>query len=221
MGFHRGLPKRTEVIRVQIQENRCLPLTIVAIRISVKHLPKARKSLRRRLQDRFEDDYSTGNSSFGKETKGPEKKDCSGNSGSGRSWHNLSFGNVRTDSRKALQNGAERISKTISNVKVTFGNISQRFKISTRRRHRLEEQFTPDGSAAKSATPQTRSRHLLGRTPTKLYSPFGIESPRRAWGAWGKENFPSDSKSSEKSFKDTKQKRFFSLPKLTGFRNLR
>lgn len=88
-------------------------------------LPKARKSLRRRLQDRFEDDDSTANSSFGKETKGPEKKDCSGNSGSGRSWHNLSFGNVTTDSRKALQNGAERISKTISNVKVTFGNISQ------------------------------------------------------------------------------------------------
>lgn len=30
-------------------------------------------------------------------------------------------------------------------------------------------------------TPQTRSRQLLGRTPTKLYSPFGIESPRHAW----------------------------------------
>lgn len=30
-------------------------------------------------------------------------------------------------------------------------------------------------------TPQTRSRQLLGRTPTKLYSPFGIESPRHTW----------------------------------------
>ena len=86
---------------------------------------KGRKSLRRRLQDRFEDDDSTADSSLGKETKDSEKKDCSGNSGSRRSWHNLSFGNVTTDSRKALQSGAEKISKTISNVKVTFGNISQ------------------------------------------------------------------------------------------------
>lgn len=26
-------------------------------------------------------------------------------------------------------------------------------------------------------TPHTFSKHVLGRTPTKLYSPFGIDSP--------------------------------------------
>lgn len=32
--------------------------------------------------------------------------------------------------------------------------------------------MTPAG-----ATPHTFSKAVLGRTPTKLYSPFGIESP--------------------------------------------
>lgn len=82
---------------------------------------KGRKSLRRRLQDRFEDHDKSSSSSLGKD-KGLKKKDCSD---SGKSWHNLSIGNVTNDSRKALQTGAERISKTLSNVKVTFGSISQ------------------------------------------------------------------------------------------------
>ena len=81
------------------------------------------KNLRTRLQDRFEDNDLSANSSLGK-GKDAEKKDCSG---SGRSWHNLSFGSVTTDPRKVLQSGAEKISKSISNVKITFSNISQVF----------------------------------------------------------------------------------------------
>lgn len=47
----------------------------------------------------------------------------------------------------------------------------QRLRGPTRRRCRLENVDTP------MATPQTRSRRLLGRTPTRLYSPFSIETP--------------------------------------------
>lgn len=43
----------------------------------------------------------------------------------------------------------------------------------TRRRQILEEScMTPN-----CATPQTYSKRILGRTPTKLYSPFSIDSP--------------------------------------------
>ncbi|OAD58851.1 hypothetical protein WN48_10053 [Eufriesea mexicana] len=97
-----------------------------------------------------------------------------------RSWNNLTLGNMSADSRRALRSGAEKLSKTISSVRTTFGTISQKFKSSTRRRQRLEEQQSPN-SICKMQTPQTRSRQLLGRTPTKLYSPFGIESPRHTW----------------------------------------
>lgn len=35
----------------------------------------------------------------------------------------------------------------------------------------------------KFTTPTRRTRHILGRTPIKLYSPFAIETPndRSAW----------------------------------------
>lgn len=82
---------------------------------------QGRKSLRRRLQDRFDDNDKLSNNSIGKEKNSKKKQD----SDSGKSWHNLSLGNVTTDSRKVLQTGAEKISKTFSNVKVTFGSISQ------------------------------------------------------------------------------------------------
>lgn len=48
----------------------------------------------------------------------------------------------------------------------------QRFRTSTRRRYRLENE------SPQAVTPRTRTRCMLGRTPTKLYSPFGIETPQ-------------------------------------------
>ncbi|EZA59497.1 hypothetical protein DMN91_010468 [Ooceraea biroi] len=135
------------------------------------------RNLRQRLQDRFDkergsagDDVKSAKSKTSKTLK--ESAD--------RAWNNISLGNVSADSRRALRNGAEKLSRTISSVRTTFGTISQKFRSSTRRRQRLEEQQSP--GACKMQTPQTRSRQLLGRTPTKLYSPFGIETPRHAWG---------------------------------------
>ncbi|XP_019869920.1 uncharacterized protein LOC109598446 [Aethina tumida] len=94
----------------------------------------------------------------------------------------LSF-NVNT--RKVLRNGAERISKTFNTVRTTFGSISQKFKISTKRREILEEgPMTPN-----CATPDTLARQILGRTPVKLYSPFGFDSPYNST-TYDKENQP-------------------------------
>lgn len=156
-------------------DSRSVSFTFHRDVLSVKNSPeitKNSKNLRRRLQDRFEKDKP---SSTCKEQT-PKEKQTSND----RSWNNLSLGNMSADSRRALRCGAERLSKTISSVRTTFGTISQKFKSSTRRRQRLEEQQSPN-SICKMQTPQTRSRQLLGRTPTKLYSPFGIESPRHAW----------------------------------------
>ncbi|XP_076300789.1 uncharacterized protein LOC143218972 [Lasioglossum baleicum] len=155
-------------------DSRSVSFTFHREVLSVRNSPeitKNSKNLRRRLQDRFEKDKSSDSC----KEKTPKDKQTSD-----RSWNNLTLGNMSADSRRALRSGAEKLSKTISSVRTTFGTISQKFKSSTRRRQRLEEQQSPN-SICKLQTPQTRSRQLLGRTPTKLYSPFGIESPRHAW----------------------------------------
>ncbi|XP_013145882.1 PREDICTED: uncharacterized protein LOC106109033 [Papilio polytes] len=77
-------------------------------------------------------------------------------------------------SRRALQSSAEKISKTFKSVRNTFGNLSQHFRVSGRRRHRLAEAGSP---CKGPSTPVTKKKGLLGRSPAKLYSPFGIETP--------------------------------------------
>ncbi|XP_043262485.1 uncharacterized protein LOC122403186 [Colletes gigas] len=161
-------------------DSRSVSFTFHRDVLSVKNSPeisKDSKNLRQRLQDRFEKEKSN-DSSKEKTLKDKQTGD--------RSWNNISLGNMSADSRRALRSGAEKLSKTISSVRTTFGTISQKFRSSTRRRQRLEEQQSPN-SMCKMQTPQTRSRQLLGRTPTKLYSPFGIESPRHAWDKENKE----------------------------------
>ncbi|CAG4934126.1 unnamed protein product [Colias eurytheme] len=79
------------------------------------------------------------------------------------------------NSRRALQSGAEKISKTFKSVRNSFGNLSQHFRLSGRRRHRLAEPISP---CRTPTTPVAKKKMLFGRSPTKLYSPFGIETPR-------------------------------------------
>ncbi|XP_011699162.1 PREDICTED: uncharacterized protein LOC105456658 [Wasmannia auropunctata] len=169
------------------------------------------RNLRQRLQDRFEKD--TRGSSSAKERPPSKAKEPAD-----RAWNNISLGNVSADSRRALRNGAEKLSRTISSVRTTFGTISQKFKSSTRRRQRLEEQQSPSNMQ----TPQTRSRQLLGRTPTKLYSPFGIESPRHAWNKENEVGTPAGRASSP----ETCNMRYihcrpFRFAKVRGFSMLR
>uniref|UniRef100_A0A6P7G0F6 Uncharacterized protein LOC114336238 n=1 Tax=Diabrotica virgifera virgifera TaxID=50390 RepID=A0A6P7G0F6_DIAVI len=91
---------------------------------------------------------------------------------------------LNDNARKTLRNGAERITKTFNTFRTSLGTFTQKFKISTKRRQILEEgPMTPNCAN----TPYTRQ--ILGRTPTKLYSPFDIDSPYNAT-TYNKENFP-------------------------------
>ncbi|KAL6261304.1 hypothetical protein P5V15_008825 [Pogonomyrmex californicus] len=166
------------------------------------------RNLRQRLQDRFEKDRGSTSDDNGKEKTSKAKESTE------RAWNNISLGNVSADSRRALRNGAEKLSRTISSVRITFGTISQKFKSSTRRRQRLEEQQSPSNMQ----TPQTRSRQLLGRTPTKLYSPFGIESPRHAWNKENEISTPVRASSPECNMRYCRPFRF---TKVKGFSMLR
>ncbi|XP_011633533.1 uncharacterized protein LOC105424799 [Pogonomyrmex barbatus] len=166
------------------------------------------RNLRQRLQDRFEKDRGSTSGDNAKEKTSKAKESTE------RTWNNISLGNVSADSRRALRNGAEKLSRTISSVRITFGTISQKFKSSTRRRQRLEEQQSPSNMQ----TPQTRSRQLLGRTPTKLYSPFGIESPRHAWNKENEISTPVRASSPECNMRYCRPFRF---TKVKGFSMLR
>lgn len=95
-------------------DSRSVSFTFHREVLSVKNSPeiaKAPKNLRRRLQDRFEEKPGE---------KMPKEKQPGD-----RSWNNLSLGNMSADSRRALRCGAEKLSKTISSVRTTFGTISQ------------------------------------------------------------------------------------------------
>ncbi|CAB3366607.1 Hypothetical predicted protein [Cloeon dipterum] len=108
-----------------------------------------------------------------KKPKGAEKSP----SGPLRDMRQFSMGRlkiptVRTSpTRRAFRSGADKLTKTFQQMKISVDNLHQRLKGRTARRHtRLENVDTP------FATPQTRSKKLLGRTPTKLYSPFDIDT---------------------------------------------
>ncbi|KAH9641304.1 hypothetical protein HF086_013286 [Spodoptera exigua] len=68
------------------------------------------------------------------------------------------------NSRRALQSGADKISRT----------FRSHFRLGGRRRHRLTE---PPSPCRTPTTPVMKKKQILGRSPTKLYSPFGIETP--------------------------------------------
>jgi len=125
---------------------------------------------RQRLQDRFDEEcpYSLPKTSrFNPPNKGARRK-----------WSdfNISLPSVplqQVQARRMLRSGADKISKTISNVRSSIDTLSQKFRPATKRRQRLQNQDSPQAAI----TPRTRSRRVLGRTPTKLYSPFGIDTP--------------------------------------------
>lgn len=128
-----------------------------------------KKNCRLKLQDKFEEDNISTS----------EKSDRSV----------LSVLSIN-DPRRVFRSGAEKIQRTISNVRTSIGTFSQKFRAVTKRRQLLEE-----GPSTPCMTPQTRSKEILGRTPTKLYSPFGIESPLHIQNVIeNKENIPNGSK---------------------------
>lgn len=86
--------------------------------------------------------------------------------------------------RRALRSGAEKIARTFQQFRLSVDAISQRLKSPTRRRCRFENVDTP------VVTPRSRSQRILGRTPTRLYSPFGIDTPNVCHAARADPNSP-------------------------------
>ncbi|PSN44257.1 hypothetical protein C0J52_04840 [Blattella germanica] len=130
----------------------------------LKNETESARITRQRLQDRFDNECPYSLKSKSQNVRPSEKR-----------WANLNLSNVSLapiHPRRVLRSGADKLSQTLNNVRTTFGSLSQKFRSSTRRRYRLK-----NDSPSSPVTPQSRSRYLLGRTPTKLYSPFGIESP--------------------------------------------
>lgn len=80
------------------------------------------RNLRQRLQDRFDKERGSPGDDAKPSVK-PAK--TSKEPTVDRAWNNISLGNVSADSRRALRNGAEKLSRTISSVRTTFGTISQ------------------------------------------------------------------------------------------------
>lgn len=78
---------------------------------------RTRKNLRQRLQDRFDKEKNNDGNT--------KDKAAINKNTSEKSWNNLSLGTMSADSRRAFRNGAEKLSKTISSVRTTFGTISQ------------------------------------------------------------------------------------------------
>lgn len=85
----------------------------------------------------------------------------------------LSILSLNENTRRIFRNSAERLTRTLNTGRTTFGTITQKFRVSTRRRQILEEgPMIPN-----CAISYTASKLVLGKTPTKLYNLFGIETP--------------------------------------------
>ncbi|CAG0888263.1 unnamed protein product [Cyprideis torosa] len=83
--------------------------------------------------------------------------------------------------RKALRDGVDRFHKTLQDIRTGLGALSQRFRVSTRRRCRLDQVAeAPSPTPAKGVAEHfSRSGAMFNAcsTPIRLYSPFAIESP--------------------------------------------
>lgn len=117
-----GLDSKTsdEIVTRMRPDSRSVSFTFHREVLAVRNSPemvRSPRNLRQRLQDRF--DKERGSSTGAKE-KPPKTKESAD-----RAWNNISLGNVSADSRRALRSGAEKLSRTISSVRTTFGTISQ------------------------------------------------------------------------------------------------
>ncbi|XP_077290963.1 uncharacterized protein LOC143914572 [Arctopsyche grandis] len=78
---------------------------------------------------------------------------------------------------RAFRSSANKLYKTMKRVRAALHIFANHFQVKPRRQRLTDAGNTPCHTPG---TPQKRCRQLLGRTPTKLYSPFGIETPRYA-----------------------------------------
>lgn len=100
-------------------DSRSVSFTFHRDVLTVKNSPETvrrSRNLRQRLQDRFDKDKSAENI----KEKPSKAKECAD-----RGWNTITLSNMSVDSRRALRSGAEKLSKTISSMRTTFGTISQ------------------------------------------------------------------------------------------------
>ncbi|VVC97073.1 unnamed protein product [Leptidea sinapis] len=91
-------------------------------------------------------------------------------------FNNKSFMN----SRRALQTGAEKISKTFKSVRNTFDNLTQHFRVGGRRRHRLTETTSP---CRTPATPVKKIRQYITKKAKgpSIVAPLGQKEASRSF----------------------------------------
>ncbi|KAK6617905.1 hypothetical protein RUM43_014134 [Polyplax serrata] len=131
------------------------------------NIPTASKhrSSRRSLKAKFDGECNFNSDSTQKLTS---RSNCT-------SWCDAFAASVsNVNAKQAWRSGTEKISQTLINMRSTFGTLSQKITKSTKRRQPLLNVDSP----RTPVTPQSRSKALLGRTPTKLYSPFHICTPK-------------------------------------------
>ncbi|XP_008479123.1 uncharacterized protein LOC103515958 isoform X1 [Diaphorina citri] len=129
---------------------------------------------RRKLQDKFDDEcpYSLSSTIQSNTSQISKRKSNSNNS-----WFNstllsnISMNQFHQSRGKLVSNSKTKFTKSMTNLQTTLGSWKQKLRSSTRRRYQLTE--SPSPCTPSPITP----KRILGRTPTKLYSPFNIETP--------------------------------------------
>ncbi|VVC39732.1 Hypothetical protein CINCED_3A004996 [Cinara cedri] len=120
--------------------------------------------IQRQIRDRFDEEcpYSLVRKSTRNSPKAP--KTCNS-----QVWQVAV--NTVAKKRDTFRRGMSSVCRSMNKLRTGFKAATQKLRPATRRRFKLDESpMTPN-------TPKTRSKCLLGRTPTKMYSPFAIDTP--------------------------------------------
>ncbi|XP_050428222.1 uncharacterized protein LOC126838117 [Adelges cooleyi] len=117
------------------------------------------EDMQRQIRDRFDEECP-----YSLVRRSPKSRNCNS-----QVWQVA----VNTVSKKsdALKHSVSSVFRSMNKLRTGFKMATQKLRPTTRRRFKLDESpLTPN-------TPKTRSKCLLGRTPTKMYSPFAIDTP--------------------------------------------
>lgn len=141
--------------------------------------------IQRQIRDRFDDEcpYSLARKSV---RNSPRVRNCNS-----QVWQVAV--NTVAKKRDTLKRSVSSVFRSMNKLRTGFKVAAQKLRPTTRRRFKLDESpLTPN-------TPRTRSKCLLGRTPTKMYSPFAIDTPpslRRRFAYRRNQNIETESNKS-------------------------
>ncbi|XP_050521035.1 uncharacterized protein LOC126894230 [Daktulosphaira vitifoliae] len=137
--------------------------------------------IQRQMRDRFDEECP-----YSLSRRSPKSRNCNS-----QVWQVAV--NTVTKKSDALKHSMNSVFRSMNKLRTGFKMATQKLRPTTRRRFKLDESpLTPN-------TPKTRSKCLLGRTPTKMYSPFAIDTPpslRRRFAYRRNQNLDSESNKS-------------------------